>query len=181
MKTIAEIKQAGIEKLGMVTRPPPNKDNRQWPNKTSSPTISLAGTIFSVSGVGRSTAEVAVPFVSAARAICRGVVYCAFAALDGSSGSSRLHRRSCRRRKNRRDEAWYRASRRRRSRPAKPPEPAPAATAPAPKPEVKKEIAEKSKPIEKKAAEEKKSCSKKKPSLSPPSPIRRLPKKNQRK
>ena len=39
---------------------------------------------------------------------------------------------------------------------AKAPEPTPAASAPAPKPEVKKETAEKSKPVEKNAAEEKK-------------------------
>jgi hypothetical protein len=38
----------------------------------------------------------------------------------------------------------------------KAPEPTPAASAPAPKPEVKKETAEKSKPVEKNTAEEKK-------------------------
>lgn len=60
---------------------------------------------------------------------------------------------------------------------AKAPEPTPAASAPAPKPEVKKETAEKSKPVEKNAAEEKKIVIKDKTKPEPAKPDSALAKK----
>jgi len=59
----------------------------------------------------------------------------------------------------------------------KAPEPTPAASAPAPKPEVKKETAEKSKPVEKNAAEEKKIVIKDKTKPEPAKPDSALAKK----
>jgi colicin import membrane protein len=59
----------------------------------------------------------------------------------------------------------------------KAPEPTPAANAPAPKPEVKKETAEKSKPVEKNAAEEKKIVIKDKTKPEPAKPDSALAKK----
>ncbi len=82
MKTIAEIKQAGIEKLGMVTRPvSPNKDNRQW-QKRLLPQLSAWGKIFFGREIGRSIAQMAVIFPNLTRDICGGVVYCVFVALE---------------------------------------------------------------------------------------------------
>jgi colicin import membrane protein len=59
----------------------------------------------------------------------------------------------------------------------KAPEPTPAASAPAPKPEVKKQTAEKSKPVEKNAAEEKKIVIKDKTKPEPAKPDSALAKK----